>query len=197
MGLCQKQGCTRSMMASKSTSKEQKLSQIHAQASGLLNTTQNTLHCFRKGQWFAGCGLSTGTRSTSQSELGSGRLSQFKASTDRDRRIRWYCLHVCSCSAGKDLWDMEWRTCAYYQSQAGCSKSTFIHLLIRPIRARDSFSRNTASLTFSALVALPLPLLLVVVIFPCMLCMQSSLSPCSFLTFPYCITVIRGPALAE
>ena len=38
---------------------------------------------------------STVGRSTSQSELGSGLLGQFKASTDRRRRgIRWYCLYM-------------------------------------------------------------------------------------------------------
>jgi hypothetical protein len=69
--------------------------------------------------------------------------------------------------------------------EEGAQNLPNIHLLTRPIRGRDSFSGEPGlTLTFSALVALPLPLLLVVVIFPCMLCVQSSLFPLLFSTFP-------------
>ena len=46
--------------------------------------------------------------------------------------------------------------------------------------SRFLFRGTRLALTLSSLVALPLPLLLIVVIFPCMLCMQSSLFPLLF-----------------
>ena len=47
------------------------------------------------------------------------------------------------------------------------------NLLIRPIRARASFSKESGHVpTFLALAALLLPLLLVAVAFPCMLAWQ-------------------------
>ena len=114
MALCQKQGYIRSMIASKSTSKEQSCLRFMRRPLAFSTPPRIPYIASERANGLLD-GLSTVTRSTSQSELSSGLLGQSKVSTERDRRIRWYCLRVCSSSARKDLWDMEWRTCAYYR----------------------------------------------------------------------------------
>ena len=68
------------------------------------------------------------------------------------------------------MWPYANQSRIIYYFLKGAQNLLVIYLLIRPIRARGSFSEESGHVpTFLALTALLLPLLLIAVFFPCML----------------------------